>query len=319
MDVVSLYQSGVRNVSASLGTALTDNQARLIKRYTKNVVLSYDADSAGIKAADRGIDILYQEGLVAKVMQVSDGKDPDEFVKAHGKGAFMELADNALSYGDFKISVNASKYDLEDPQQRVEFLESSAAILRRMKPVEADIYIKRLAADYDISENAVRAQYNMGTGRSQFRQPQAARRTKGAALSETESDLLKLALLEEKYAQALREKADEVFPEGMARDLFDAIAKCDDGIRPMDPGMIREYLEEDAAEAFEKVLAVPVSSGNEDRMFRDCMDSLRRRRLEEEADMLTNSLVLAEQEENSEAIDKISIRLMEIQKQLKDF
>ena len=319
MDVVSLYQSGVRNVSASLGTALTDNQARLIKRYTKNVVLSYDADSAGIKAADRGIDILYQEGLVAKVMQVSDGKDPDEFVKAHGKGAFMELADNALPYGDFKISVNALKYDLEDPQQRVEFIESSAAILRRMKPVEADIYIKRLAADYDISENAVRAQYNMGTGRSQFRQPQAARRTKGAALSETESDLLKLALLEEKYAQALREKADEVFPEGMARDLFDAIAKCDDGIRPMDPGKIREYLEEDAAEAFEKVLAVPVSSGNEDKMFRDCMDSLRRRRLEEEADMLTNSLVLAEQEENSEAIDKISIRLMEIQKQLKDF
>ncbi len=105
MDVVSLYQSGVRNVSASLGTALTENQARLIKRYTKNVILSYDADNAGQNAAFRGLDILYQEGLKARVLRVTDGKDPDEFVKKNGKKAFTELVKNAVPYGDFKISV----------------------------------------------------------------------------------------------------------------------------------------------------------------------------------------------------------------------
>ena len=124
MDVVSLYQSGVRNVSASLGTALTENQARLIKRYTRNVILSYDADNAGQKAADRGIDILYSEGLIAKVMKVSQGKDPDEFVKANGRDAFMELADSAEAYGDFKIRRTASAFDLQDNQQRVQFIDA---------------------------------------------------------------------------------------------------------------------------------------------------------------------------------------------------
>ena len=74
MDVISLYQSGVRNVSASLGTALTENQAKMLKRYTDNVVLSYDADQAGIKAALRGLDILYGENCRVKVLHVSDGK-----------------------------------------------------------------------------------------------------------------------------------------------------------------------------------------------------------------------------------------------------
>ena len=90
MDVISLYQSGVQNVSASLGTALTDNQAALLKRYTDGVILSYDADDAGRKAALRGLDILYGAGMNVKVLHVTDGKDPDEFVKKKGKEAFIE-------------------------------------------------------------------------------------------------------------------------------------------------------------------------------------------------------------------------------------
>ena len=103
MDVISLYQSGVQNVSASLGTALTDNQAALLKRYTDGVILSYDADDAGRKAALRGLDILYGAGMNVKVLHVTDGKDPDEFVKKKGKEAFIELTKKALPYADSKI------------------------------------------------------------------------------------------------------------------------------------------------------------------------------------------------------------------------
>ena len=89
MDVVSLYQAGVRNVSASLGTALTENQAKLIRRYTKNVILSYDADSAGQNAAFRGLDVLYKAGCRARVLKVTNGKDPDEFIrKKNGQESF---------------------------------------------------------------------------------------------------------------------------------------------------------------------------------------------------------------------------------------
>ena len=160
MDVVSLYQSGVRNVSASLGTALTENQARLIKRYTKNVILSYDADNAGQNAAFRGLDILYQEGLKARVLRVTDGKDPDEFVKKKRQKSVHRACKNAVPYGDFKISVIRDRYDMEDEQQRVDFIRDVIEILKKMKPVEADIYIRKIAAETGISEGAIRFEYS---------------------------------------------------------------------------------------------------------------------------------------------------------------
>lgn len=103
MDAISLYQNGVRNVAASLGTALTENQAKLINRYTKNVILSYDADAAGQKAALRGIEVLRGENCKVKVLHVTDGKDPDEYIKKNGREAFLRLTENALPYIDYKL------------------------------------------------------------------------------------------------------------------------------------------------------------------------------------------------------------------------
>ena len=103
MDAISLYQNGVRNVAASLGTALTENQAKLINRYTKNVILSYDADAAGQKAALRGIEVLRGENCKVKVLHVTDGKDPDEYIKKNGREAFLSLTENALPYIDYKL------------------------------------------------------------------------------------------------------------------------------------------------------------------------------------------------------------------------
>ena len=103
MDAISLYQNGVRNVTASLGTALTENQAKLINRYTKNVILSYDADAAGQKAALRGIEVLRGENCKVKVLHVTDGKDPDEYIKKNGREAFLRLTENALPYIDYKL------------------------------------------------------------------------------------------------------------------------------------------------------------------------------------------------------------------------
>lgn len=316
MDVVSLYQSGVRNVSASLGTALTENQARLIKRYTKNVILSYDADNAGQKAADRGIDILYAEGLVAKVMKVSDGKDPDEFVKAHGRAAFMELADNAQAYGDFKIGMVASRYNLEDSQSRVQFIEECGSVLRRMKPVEADIYIKKLAKDYDISENAVRAEYNRSGD-----EPRPQRRSSGSAdkqvvMSKTETDLLKLALIDDKYANGLRQREEQVFTSQMAIAIFEALNKCDNGTRPIDENRVIEVLDQEMVPGFEKVVAQVVPEGSEDKMYRDCLKSIKRTNLEREQKLLIDSLDLADEEENQEEIIELTRKLMEIQREI---
>lgn len=156
MDMVSLYKNGVKNVAASLGTALTENQCRLISRYTKNVVLSYDADSAGRKAALRGIEIIRGAGMKAKVLHVPDGKDPDEFVKKHGSEKFTELVGKALPYAEYKLQNALAKYDLQDTEQSISFYKEAAGILETLSPIESDRYIKRVSQKTGISETALR-------------------------------------------------------------------------------------------------------------------------------------------------------------------
>ncbi|MEE1170508.1 MAG: DNA primase, partial [Anaerovoracaceae bacterium] len=169
MDVIGLYQSGVRNVSASLGTALTENQAKMLKRYTSNIVLSYDADEAGQKAALRGMDILRDEGCRVHVLKVTDGKDPDEFVKKRGKEAFLDLARNAMPFADFKLDIVKRNHDMTSLEGRIEYLKDAVKILSELSPVEADMYIRKIAADNDISEGAIRAEMQRGDEKAQNR------------------------------------------------------------------------------------------------------------------------------------------------------
>ena len=140
MDMISLYQNGIRNVAASLGTALTLNQARLLCRYSKNIVLSYDSDSAGINAALRGIDVINEAGGKPRVMNVTDGKDPDDFVKAHGREAFLKLADNAVPATDYKLKLARRGFDLRNDRDVLEYIDRVVPILRALGPVEQDIY-----------------------------------------------------------------------------------------------------------------------------------------------------------------------------------
>jgi DNA primase len=142
MDVVSLANSGVTNAVASLGTALTEQQARLLKRYVSRVYLSYDGDGAGRKATLRGLDILRGEGLDVRVMRMPDGKDPDEFIRAEGKEAFLELSRGAMELVRYKLTLLEEAADLSTPEGRMDFAEKSCAMLARdvKTALELDLY-----------------------------------------------------------------------------------------------------------------------------------------------------------------------------------
>ena len=120
MDVISLHQNGFDNVVASLGTAFTPQQAELIKRYTDKVVLCYDADEAGQKATDRAGEILREADIKTKVLKITDGKDPDEYIKAKGAGMFQLLVENAESFIEYKVHGIEKKFNLEDPVAKIE-------------------------------------------------------------------------------------------------------------------------------------------------------------------------------------------------------
>ena len=154
MDVIVLHQNGVKNVVASSGTALTPDQVRLIRRFTKNVVMIYDGDKAGIKAALRGIDILLQEGLAAKVLVLPDGHDPDSFVSEQGPTAFREQLTSAMNFVDFKIhTLNAQAQDPSDPRHQAELVRELARTVGFLPDlVERQMFIKQIAQQVDITE-----------------------------------------------------------------------------------------------------------------------------------------------------------------------
>lgn len=162
MDLISMYQYGVRNVVATLGTALTDSQAQLIKKFADNVVLSYDSDQAGVNASLRAINILEKNNLKAKILDLGKSKDPDEFIRANGLNEMLKRVDNASEAVKFKIDTLFAAHDKLNPEDIVTFLQKAVKILKYIEsPVELDFYIKYLSELTKTDPNVIRSEFNM--------------------------------------------------------------------------------------------------------------------------------------------------------------
>lgn len=155
MDLIALHQYGICNTVASLGTALTVNQARLLKRYVNKVIISYDADLAGQTATLRGLEILRNAGFDVKVLTVPEGKDPDEFVRNNGREAFLRLAKDSLPLIEYKIKRASEGIDLKNGNELITYGEKFAEILADLNPIEKDVYIKKISEETEIKEQAL--------------------------------------------------------------------------------------------------------------------------------------------------------------------
>lgn len=164
MDVISLYQHGIKNAAATLGTALTKEQARLIRRYTDKVYVGYDADEAGMAAAFRGLDILSDAGLDVRVIQLPPGLDPDDFIREKGKKAFFALMDQALALMDFKIKIIKRGYDLNSVEDKNMFInEIIPHLIKIDNMIKRDGYIKKISEITDVQEEAIRMELRKHT------------------------------------------------------------------------------------------------------------------------------------------------------------
>ena len=156
IDVVSLHQAGFDSAVASLGTSLTPEQARLLSRYTNQVIIAYDNDGAGIKAAQRAIGILEKLDLKVKVLRMSGAKDPDEFIKLKGADAFRNLLESSENQIDYRLRSVTDKYDLSVDEQKVEFLKEASDLVARLPgSVERQVYAMRVASMSGVSADVV--------------------------------------------------------------------------------------------------------------------------------------------------------------------
>lgn len=254
MDLISLYQFGIKNVVATLGTALTDEQAILIKKYADKIILSYDSDSAGVAATLRAIDILERQGLDARVLSLKDSKDPDEFIRQYGISEFFNCIDIASDSTKFKIDTEATKYDLSNRKEIVDFLKGVIVIIKSLKsPLELDYYIKYLSELTNTNSEIIRSEIfgGVNTKKQNFNKKTYGNRD----VVETkvnvkkyidirdddennlivETNLLKAMLLSKKAREIVQLKiAVDDFDDGNSRKIFSKVSGYDkEGIIPI--------------------------------------------------------------------------------------
>ncbi len=246
MDVISMHQAGFREAVASLGTSFTEGQAALLKRYTDLVLLAYDSDGAGVRAALRSIGILKKAGLEGRVIDLNPCKDPDEFIKTNGREAFQQRINNAENSFFYELRMMGREYSMEDPAQRTQFHHAIAAKLCSIEDeIERENYLREAARRYYVDEGSLRrlvASYNRsGAARSAWdrgaepaRAGDTPRRRQGAAAPADER-----ALRNEKLLLTWLADEPEIFPQ----------------IAPViRPDHFREGVNRQAAEGYWKIL-----------------------------------------------------------------
>ena len=166
MDVISLHAAGIGYAVASLGTSLTREQARIIKRYGKQVFICYDGDKAGQAATDRAIEVLLTEDIRPRIVVLDGGKDPDEYIRDYGKIAFEGKLNRGLSSVEFQVQNLEKNYHLEDAASLSEFLKGVTGILSKVKsPVERDVFANKFAETYGVRPESFEAEFRRGQAR----------------------------------------------------------------------------------------------------------------------------------------------------------
>lgn len=161
MDAISLHQRGITNVVASLGTALTEAQGRLLRKNSQQVIIGYDSDGAGQAATMRGLEILQNLGCDIRILQIEGAKDPDEYILKYGPERLQKCIDNAISLVEYKVKILKNNLNLEHPNDKIKFLTEIAKELAKISSdIEKEVYVDKIALDYKISKEAIYAEIN---------------------------------------------------------------------------------------------------------------------------------------------------------------
>ena len=288
MDVISLHAHGVDNAVATLGTALTENQARLLKRRTNVIYVSYDGDSAGQNATMRGLDILANEGLDVRVIVLPDGLDPDDFAKKYGKDGYMRLKDESKTLTAFKIEHIAKGFDMTNPDERQKFAIEACKIVAGLQPVEQERYYDMVAQMSGFSYETLQSQ-----GRREAASPEkrnnythiANNREKSPAFAKNDSERTQLLLI--RCAVSSQNAAFYIEQEGMEfierKELAEFLRRVCDSYRQSgkcDVSVILSSMEEDTSAVAAAIFEV--SAEEPEKTAKECVTKLKREKIQAE-------------------------------------
>ena len=177
MDVIAMHQAGFTNAVAGCGTALTNEQVRLISRYAREVILAYDADEAGQKALNKAVSLFKQTDVKVKIPALAGGKDPDEIIKKYGRDKFKGMLDGASNDTEFALLEIRKKYNVTTSQGKIDFLNEALQVLAGVSPIEQDIYISRLADELSVDKSSIKIQLDSYAKKRIYRQKRSEYKT----------------------------------------------------------------------------------------------------------------------------------------------
>ena len=171
MDVISMHQAGFPSAVATLGTALTPEQARLLSQYTDTVTLAYDSDGPGQAATQRASGLLSDVGIKVRVLSIQDAKDPDEYIKKFGAERFALLINRASGLTEYEVAKLKDRFDLESADGKVGYMREFVRLMMQIRnPVEQDVYIAKAAAELEIQKSAIESEIKYQQKRTNSRQ-----------------------------------------------------------------------------------------------------------------------------------------------------
>ncbi len=306
MDVIALHNAGFTNAVATLGTAITPEQARIMARYTKKVFISYDSDSAGRRAADRAMQLLGDVGLEVRVLKYSGAKDPDEYIKKFGPARFRAVLDEGRTRFDYNMEDVLSRYDISLSQQRIKACAELCSVISFIpSAVERDIYIAAVADKLDISKESIAADVKKLISKRSREVKQEQRRemirttagygdsvnpdyAKNVLAARAEETVLGLILLYSEHRRAMQAQTpplnSDSFLTDFGRRVFEAVCELDRDADHFDISLLGERFSPEEMSRINKLTVDRIGlSGNSQTAFDDACRVLKEEKERERA------------------------------------
>lgn len=334
MDTVAIQKNGIYNAIASLGTALTENQAKLMKKYTSTVIIGYDQDDAGQKATLRAIDILLKEELKVKVLRLNhkDVKDPDEYIAKYGKEAFLDCVKNSISYVEYKLEQCEKTIDISTFDGKVEFLSKAATILSSIKnAIERDMYVDVVAYKYKVGKSVLLAEINKKTNKTvvpetgNYATNSTIKNTMGCGIGRVSSKIFKekyvvaMALSQDK--KLVKEVIEKIPPECLTdsnlRRIYTKVIeifKCKDDDGNVCHSIIRNFENQSDIEYIAEIMCIDLNSCDKSKLLIELESDFKKIKYENRKQEILKLLSDEKIPEEEKAI--LSVELSQILKKL---
>lgn len=289
MDTISLHQAGFDCAVASLGTAFTQEHAQLLSRYTKEVVIAYDGDGAGVAAAQRAIPMLERTGMKVKVLRMKGAKDPDEYIKNFGREAFARLLEQSENHVEYRLEMIRMNYDLTDDVQKVEYVRQAAMLIATLdSPVEREVYGNRCAETAGISRETAAQEIKHALGQrqrnakkqlerknltpaAQLQPRQRELRYENLRAGLAEEGILRLVLLEPELLSKIRLTVDDFTVPFLGKAFFLLKKRWEEG-RNVSLSVLAGELTAQEMNRLAGILQTPQTMDTSAQALADCLD-----------------------------------------------